>query len=82
MGTETRFVDLVFTLHVDHLAGHLVGVRVAAVVKLALRLEHLGRRDDEAGAYCSLQVMFLKDKEGQGYERGLTLALGLARVQP
>lgn len=49
-----------FTLHVDHLAGHLVGVRVTAVVELALGLEHLWGGDDEAGTYCSLQMMFLK----------------------
>lgn len=52
-----------FTLHVDHLAGHLVGVRVTAVVELALGLEHLRGWDDEAGTYCSLQMMFLKGEE-------------------
>lgn len=57
-----------FTLHVDHLAGHLVGVRVTAVVELALGLEHLWGWDDEAGTYCSLQMMFLKGEEDETVE--------------
>lgn len=48
------------TLHVDQLLGQFVVGRVVFVVELGIgRVVHLGRRNDESGAYCSLQMVLL-----------------------
>jgi len=46
---------------VDHLAGHLVVRRIVGIVEGLIRLQHLGRGDDQARAYCPLQMVFLQE---------------------
>jgi len=53
------------TLHVDHLAGHLVVRRIVGIVEGLVRLQHLGRGDDQARAYCPLQMVFLQEIMGE-----------------
>lgn len=48
------------TLHVDHLAGHFVVRRIVGIVEGLIRLQHLGRGDDQTRAYRSLQVVLLQ----------------------
>lgn len=70
----------------DHLAGHLVVRRIVGIVKRLIRLQHLGRGDDQARAYSTLQMVFLqrykaklvsrlKDKAISGHTYRLLLLL-------
>jgi len=50
---------------VDHLAGHLVVRRIVGIVEGLVRLQHLGRGDDQARAYSPLQMVFLQEIMGE-----------------
>lgn len=50
----------------DHLAGHFVGGWVISFVELALRLEDLGSRDDEARANRPLEMVLLVEEKKPG----------------